>query len=151
MKTARILIAISVLGSLAACTTKNTGTEAPTSGGQGVAVVGGPAERTVYFDYDKSDVKETGKGVVSAHVRFLKSGDKQRVRLEGHCDERGSPEYNIGLGERRSQTVRRLMTYQGVADRQLETVSYGEERPAVEGRDEGAWAKNRRVEIVYIN
>ncbi len=150
MKTARILFAISVVSSLAACTVKQ-GTEPTEGAGQRAAVAGGPAERTVYFDYDKSDVKESGKSVVSAHVGFLKSGGKQRVRLEGHCDERGSPEYNIGLGERRSQTVRRLMTYQGVADRQLETVSYGEERPAVEGRDEAAWAKNRRVEIVYIN
>jgi len=72
-----------------------------------------------------------------------------RVRLEGHTDERGSREYNIGLGERRAQTVRRALLVQGVAEAQITTVSYGEERPAVEGSDEAAYAQNRRVELVY--
>ena len=72
------------------------------------------------------------------------------MRLEGHTDERGSREYNIGLGERRAQSVRRALLLQGAADAQISTVSYGEERPAVPGHDEAAWAKNRRVEIVYL-
>jgi peptidoglycan-associated lipoprotein len=72
------------------------------------------------------------------------------VRLEGHTDERGSREYNIGLGERRAQSVRRALLLQGASDAQLSTVSYGEERPAVAGHDEAAWSKNRRVEIVYL-
>jgi len=73
------------------------------------------------------------------------------VRLEGHTDERGTREYNIGLGERRSQSVRRAFLLQGVAETQVSTVSYGEERPASAGSDEVAWAQNRRVEIVYLN
>jgi peptidoglycan-associated lipoprotein len=72
------------------------------------------------------------------------------VRLEGHTDERGSREYNIGLGERRAQAVRRSLLLQGATDAQISTVSYGAERPAVSGHDEAAWAKNRRVEIVYL-
>ena len=75
---------------------------------------------------------------------------RPKVRLEGHTDERGSREYNIGLGERRAQAVRRALLLQGATDAQLSTVSYGEERPAVAGHDEAAWAKNRRVEIVYL-
>ena len=73
------------------------------------------------------------------------------MRLEGHTDERGTREYNIGLGERRAQTVRRALLLQGVAETQVATVSYGEERPAAAGSDEVAWAQNRRVEIVYLN
>jgi len=88
--------------------------------------------------------------VVAAHAKFLGGHAGTRVRLEGHTDERGSREYNIGLGERRAQSVRRALLLQGAADAQISTVSYGEERPAVPGHDEAAWAKNRRVEIVYL-
>jgi peptidoglycan-associated lipoprotein len=72
-----------------------------------------------------------------------------KVRLEGHCDERGTREYNIGLGDRRGQAVRRLLMFQGVPAGQIVTVSYGEERPAADGHDEAAWSQNRRVELVY--
>jgi peptidoglycan-associated lipoprotein len=89
--------------------------------------------------------------VIAAHAKALSANASIRVRLEGHSDERGSPEYNIGLGERRSQTVRRALLLQGVAESQLTTVSYGEERPAVPGETEEAWAKNRRVEFIYLN
>ncbi len=106
--------------------------------------------RIIYFDYDKSDVKEEGRTTIATHAKFLAANPNQRVRLEGHADERGSREYNIGLGERRSQAVRRLMVFQGVADHQIETISYGEEKPAVDGHDESAWAQNRRVEIRYV-
>ena len=105
--------------------------------------------RIIYFDYDKADVRDDGRELVTKHSAFLSANPAQKVRLEGHADERGSREYNIGLGERRGQAVRRLMLFQGVKDGQIETVSYGEERPAVEGHDESAWAKNRRVELVY--
>jgi len=71
------------------------------------------------------------------------------VRLEGHADERGSREYNIGLGDRRAQSVRQILLFQGASSDQIETISYGEERPAVLGHDESAWSKNRRVEMVY--
>ncbi len=108
------------------------------------------AKRTVYFDFDSSEIKGEGTDIVAAHAKYLAANPGARVRLEGHTDERGSREYNIGLGERRAQSVRRALLLQGAADAQISTVSYGEERPAVAGHDEAAWAKNRRVEIVYL-
>jgi peptidoglycan-associated lipoprotein len=108
------------------------------------------AKRTVYFDFDSSEIKGEGTDIVAAHAKYLAANPATRVRLEGHTDDRGSREYNIGLGERRAQSVRRALLLQGAADAQISTVSYGEERPAVAGHDEAAWAKNRRVEIVYL-
>ena len=108
------------------------------------------AKRTVYFDFDSSEIKGEGTDIVAAHAKYLAANPGTRVRLEGHTDERGSREYNIGLGERRAQAVRRALLLQGAADAQISTVSYGEERPAVPGHDEAAWAKNRRVEFVYL-
>jgi peptidoglycan-associated lipoprotein len=109
------------------------------------------AKRVVYFDFDSSEVKGEGTDVVAAHAKYLASHGSTRVRLEGNTDDRGSREYNIGLGERRAQAVRRALLLQGATEVQVTTVSYGAERPAVVGNDEGAWAKNRRVEIVYLN
>jgi peptidoglycan-associated lipoprotein len=108
------------------------------------------SKRVVYFDFDKSDIRADSQTVVAAHAAYLAKNPAQKVRLEGHADERGSREYNIGLGERRAQAVRRALLLQGVAEAQLSTVSYGEERPAVAGSDEQAYALNRRVEIVYL-
>ncbi len=117
--------------------------------------VGGPqagllASRIVYFDFDSAVIKGEGVDVVAAHAKYLAANPQARVRLEGNTDERGSREYNIGLGDRRAQSVRRAMLLQGVSEGQITTVSYGEERPADPGHDEAAWAKNRRVEIVYL-
>lgn len=109
------------------------------------------AQRVIYFDYDSSDIRPDFIDVIAAHGRFLAGNATVRVRLEGHSDERGSREYNIGLAERRAQTVKRALALQGVQDSQVATVSYGEERPAAAGSDENAYSKNRRVEIVYIN
>lgn len=109
------------------------------------------AQRVIYFDFDSSDIRTEYVDVIAAHGRFLAGNANVRVRLEGHSDERGSREYNIGLAERRAQTVRRALALQGVQESQIATVSYGEERPAAAGSDESAWSKNRRVEIVYIN
>ena len=103
----------------------------------------------VYFDYDSSEIAPEYVSVVAAHAAYLSKYPTARVRLEGHTDERGSREYNIGLGERRAQTVRRALMLQGVAEGQITTVSYGEERPAVPGSDEAAYAQNRRVELVH--
>ena len=103
----------------------------------------------VYFDYDRAEVKPEFVPVIAAHAKFLNGNPTRKVRLEGHSDERGSREYNIGLGERRAQTVRRALMLQGVTENQITTVSYGEERPAVQGSDESAYSKNRRVELVY--
>ena len=103
----------------------------------------------VFFDYDRAEIKPEFVPVVAAHAKFLNGNAQRKVRLEGHSDERGSREYNIGLGERRAQAVRRALMLQGVTENQITTVSYGEERPAVQGSDESAYGKNRRVELVY--
>jgi peptidoglycan-associated lipoprotein len=108
------------------------------------------AKRVIYFDFDSSEIKGEGNDVVAAHAKYLASHASTRIRLEGNTDARGSREYNIGLGERRAQAVRRALLLQGATESQLATVSYGAERPAVAGNDETAWAKNRRVEIVYL-
>ncbi|MFZ1905875.1 MAG: peptidoglycan-associated lipoprotein Pal, partial [Steroidobacteraceae bacterium] len=109
------------------------------------------ASRTIYFDFDSAVIQGQGVDVVAAHAKYLAAHPDARVRLEGNTDERGSREYNIGLGDRRAQSARRAMLLQGVADSQVTTVSYGEERPAVMGHSEAAWAKNRRVDIVYLS
>ena len=100
-------------------------------------------------DYDRAEIKSEFVPIVTAHAKYLNASPNNKVRLEGHSDERGSREYNIGLGERRAQAVRRALMLQGVTEAQITTVSYGEERPAVQGSDEAAYAKNRRVELVY--
>lgn len=108
------------------------------------------ADRVVYFEFDRSDIPTQHLNTLDAHARYLVQNPNVKVRLEGHADERGSREYNIGLGDRRAQAVRRILLFQGVANDQVSTVSYGEERPAVEGHDEKSYAQNRRVEIVYL-
>lgn len=124
--------------------------EAGTQGGNMGADATGPlARKVIYFDFDKSEIKPEFADVVAAHARNLTSHPNVKIKLEGNTDERGTREYNIGLGERRAQAVRRALMLQGVAESQLTTVSFGAERPAVEGDDEAAWAQNRRVELVY--
>jgi len=121
-------------------------------GGAGGAL-GGPGasqeNRVVYFEYDRFDIKPEYNAILQAHARYLSSNPGARVRLEGHADERGSREYNIGLGEKRAQAVRSVLLLQGGVSDQITTVSFGEERPAVIGSDDEAWSLNRRVEIVY--
>ncbi len=107
------------------------------------------AARTIYFEFDSSEIRPEFASVVASNARRLAGNPTLAVRLEGHTDERGSREYNIALGERRAQAVRRGLMLQGVGDAQVTTVSYGEERPAADGSDEATWALNRRVEIVY--
>lgn len=107
------------------------------------------AKRIIYFDFDSDQVKADSLETVNAHAQYLANNPQQKTRLEGHGDERGSREYNLALGERRAQTVRRLLQLQGVLDDQIEIISYGEELPAAPGHDERSWALNRRVEIVY--
>lgn len=113
-----------------------------------------PAElagRTViYFAFDSDAISAEDQSLLAAHARFMAGKPALRIRLEGHTDERGTREYNIGLSERRAQAVRQALGLQGVADARTSTVSYGEERPAVPGEDEAAYAKNRRVELVYV-
>ena len=104
---------------------------------------------TVYFDYDSSQIRADFLPVLDAHARYLRDNPGARIRLEGHTDERGTREYNIALGERRGEAVRRALLLRGAARAQLLVVSYGEEQPAVLGSGETAWAKNRRVVMVY--
>jgi peptidoglycan-associated lipoprotein len=107
------------------------------------------AQRVIYFVFVRFDVKPEFMAVVQAHAQYLAQNQNVRVTLVGHTDERGTREYNIGLGYRRAQAVRRLMMFHGVAESQISTVSYGEEQPAAMGQNEQAWARNRRVEIDY--
>lgn len=111
----------------------------------------GELTNIIYFDFDSSELRPEDTDVVARHAMQLAGNPGMSVRLEGHADERGSREYNIGLGERRSQTVRRMLLIQGASAAQISTVSFGEERPAAMGSDEGAYAQNRRVEIKYTN
>ncbi len=107
------------------------------------------AQRLVYFDLDSSEVRSEFRPTVSAHARYLSQNPGAAVTLEGHADERGSREYNLALGERRANAVRSLLLADGAASAQIQTVSYGEEKPVASGHDESAWGQNRRVEIVY--
>ena len=133
-------------------------------GGDGTAIVDGPpmtatekleqtegalSNRTIYFEFDSAKLTSESIDILETHGNFVAGNGEVSVRLEGHADERGSREYNIALGDRRAQSVRRVLLFQGASSDQVETVSYGEEKPAVEGHDEDAWSRNRRVELIY--
>lgn len=105
--------------------------------------------RTIYFDYDNAEIQPDYLPVLRNHARYIGTTAGLRVMLEGHTDERGSRDYNLALGEQRADAVRRFMLAEGVRADQLETLSYGEERPASVGHDEAAWRQNRRVFIAY--
>jgi len=107
------------------------------------------SRRVIYFDFDKSEVKAEYRAVVAAHAAYISANGSSRVTLEGHADERGTREYNLGLGERRGNSVSGLLSAGGAMGRQLDIVSYGEERPVCRVSDEDCWQQNRRVEIVY--
>ena len=107
------------------------------------------ASRIIYFDFDSAKISDDSLTLLETHGNFIAGNGNVTVRLEGHTDERGSREYNIALGDRRAQSVRRVLLFQGASSDQLETISYGEEQPVVTGHEESAWGKNRRVELVY--
>ena len=107
------------------------------------------AKRSVYFDFDSNSVKDEYRGLIQAHSRYMTDHRDSRIRIEGNCDERGSREYNLALGQRRAEAVKKIMTVLGVNDGRIETVSYGEEKPVAQGHDEAAWAQNRRADIKY--
>lgn len=117
-----------------------TGSAADKAGPQGVS-------RIVYFDFDSYVVKADAQPQIEAHARFLKASSARKVQIEGHTDERGGREYNLALGQRRAEAVAKSLTLLGVQSAQVEAVSFGKERPAVQGSTEEAWAKNRRVEL----
>ncbi|TCK08835.1 peptidoglycan-associated lipoprotein Pal [Marinobacterium mangrovicola] len=154
----------------AGCSTTSTTTEggegamggqdgsgsASSYGVDGSGVSGGSAgaidqlQTVFYFDFDQSVVKQAGFADLEAHARYLANNPSASVRLEGHADERGTREYNIALGERRANAVERLLVVNGASSNQIETISYGEEKPAVMGSGDASWAQNRRVELKYV-
>ena len=105
--------------------------------------------KVIYFDYDSIVIKAEFQAVLEAHARFLRADKSRRVAIEGHTDERGGREYNLALGQKRAEAVRAALGLLGVSDAQMEAVSFGKEKPAAQGADEAALAKNRRAEISY--
>ena len=163
----KVVIIAFLAGSIAACSTTKTEDESAQSadqaGGsrQGAqdqgAISSNPFEdpsnplskRTVYFDFDSSEIKSADREAITAHAKYLASHPQSKVVLEGHADERGTREYNIALGERRAKSVQQFMLLQGASQSQIDVISFGEERPVALGHDESAWSLNRRVEILY--
>jgi len=107
-------------------------------------------QRTVYFDFNEYTVQTKYQKTLSAHASYLKANPKQKIIIQGNTDERGTAEYNLALGQRRSDAVRKSLNLMGVSDDQIEAVSFGKEKPKAEGDNEAAWAENRRADIVYI-
>ena len=107
------------------------------------------SRRSIFYDLDSYDVKDQFKELVEAHARYLRDNPKTKMLIQGNTDERGSREYNVGLGQRRSEGVKRMLLLLGAKEDQVESVSVGEEKPKDEGHDEQAWSKNRRSDILY--
>jgi len=177
MKTAALIV-IAVAAALAGCankdvktdvpvTDKSAGTTTPSQNANATSntrpttpatsTAGNPlndpnnilSKRSVFFDLDSNSVKDEYRGLVQAHSRYLTDKRESKIRIEGNCDERGSREYNLALGQRRAEAVKKVMTVLGVSDGRIETTSYGEEKPMAAGHDEQAWAQNRRADIKY--
>ena len=110
---------------------------------------GNPLARTFYFDYDKSVLRAADLAALEVHAQILRRNSDRSVVIEGHCDERGTREYNLALGERRADAVRNFLISAGVPQRQIESVSYGEEQPEDPGHNESSWARNRRAVVSY--
>ena len=107
------------------------------------------SKRSIYFDYDRYDVREEFRPLVEQHARYLRDNQQMKMLIQGNTDERGSREYNLALGQRRSEAIKRMMMLMGVGESQLEAVSLGEEKPKAVGHDEAAWAQNRRGDLLY--
>ena len=122
----------------------STGTSSSVDNSKGI-----PSQRSIYFALDSYSVEEADKSAVQAHGKYLSEHANKKVRLEGHADERGSNEYNLALGQRRADGVKKMLILGGANDSQIEALSYGEEKPQASGHDEASWAKNRRVDISY--
>lgn len=134
-------------------TPADTRTVAPISTGSG-AENGGPtagilAKRSVYFDFDSYIVKDEFKPLVEAHAKYLGDHKVGKIAIQGNADERGGSEYNLALGQKRAEAVRKSLALLGVPDSQMEAVSFGKEKPKALGHDEASWAENRRADIVY--
>ena len=124
---------------------------APVSIDESAQTAQGPVgvARIVYFDFDSYTIKPEFQSLIDGHARFLKANPQRRISIEGHTDERGGREYNLALGQKRSEAVRRALNLLGVSDNQIEAVSFGKEKPAAQGTGEDVWAQNRRAEITY--
>ena len=109
------------------------------------------SQRVIYFDFDSSVIRQRGRDIIAAHAAYAGANASARITLEGHADERGSREYNLGLGERRGNAVQSVMNGSGVGSSQMKVVSYGEERPTCSSSSEGCLGQNRRVEILYTS
>ena len=107
------------------------------------------AKRSVYYEFDGYDVKPEYRPLVEAHAQYLKQNPSARITIEGNCDERGSREYNVALGQRRAESVMKMMTLLGVREGQIESVSFGKEKPRTAGSSEAAWSENRRSDFAY--
>jgi peptidoglycan-associated lipoprotein len=176
MKKSALCVAVAILA--AACASKETRTDAPitdrstavppttgtapppstTRPTQPPSITANPltdpsnplSKRSVYFEFDSNSVADQYRGLLTSHARYL-TGDKRdaSIRIEGNCDERGSREYNLALGQRRAESVKKVMTVLGVQDGRIETVSFGEEKPVAMGHDEQSWSQNRRADLKY--
>jgi len=175
MKTRRITIAAAVMAALlAACASEPAVDQsAPAASPQARAAESSPtlqaapaaqqalrpaattaadlSKRSVYYDFDRYDVKDEYRALVEANARYLREHPRAQVAVQGNADERGSREYNLALGQRRSEGVKKMLTLLGVAERQVEATSFGEEKPRAVGHDEASWAENRRSDIVPAN
>jgi len=118
-------------------------------GGQELGPDGRPLTTRIFFAFDSSKIDDNSRVTLEANASYLSAHPDVKVKLEGHCDERGTREYNLALGERRAKAAAELMKVLGVDGSRISTVSYGEEKPLVDGHDEAAWSQNRRVEIIY--
>lgn len=171
-----VLPALLLAAALAACGSNvklddvpvesRTGTSASTASGTGTGTAtavapveimstsnagGGPVgiAKIIYFDYDSFTLKPEFQGAVEAHAKYMAANKTRKLAIEGHTDERGGREYNLALGQKRAEAVRRALGLLGVTDPQVEAVSFGKEKPAATGADEAAFAKNRRAELNY--
>ena len=118
-------------------------------GGQELGPDGRPLTTRIFFAFDSSKIDDNSRETLEANASYLSAHPDVKIKLEGHCDERGTREYNLALGERRAKAAAELMKVLGVDGSRISTVSYGEEKPLVDGHDEAAWSQNRRVEIIY--
>ena len=125
------------------------GQRLPSQAGAQAAPKGAPGQSSVYYDFDRSEIKPEFRPAIEAHARYLRQNSDARVTIEGNGDERGSREYNLALGQKRAEAVRQMMRLSGAADGQIEAVSFGEEKPKALGHDEASWAENRRSDVVY--
>ncbi|QBQ96798.1 peptidoglycan-associated lipoprotein Pal [Paraburkholderia pallida] len=161
----RLALAVMMIGTLAACKSgvktgenENTGAMSTQPNPNAVAQVNvddldnpnSPlAKRSVYFDFDSYSVKDDYQSLLQAHAQYLKTHPQRHVLIQGNTDERGSSEYNLALGQKRAEAVRRVLALDGVGDSQMEAVSLGKEKPVALGHDEASWSQNRRADLVY--